>query len=250
MRRSTWPQPLHAGPPTPAPLPGPSPLRAAVLSKRCDLGHRTKLSIESRGGATGGARLNRRSAPFGCSADNRQTTQTIPVAALASDTSPGLGNVPECRFHGLVMPGTGSVRMASRALRRSAAAILRWPCSRRIAMAMLRRLARRSELVIGFDNPHDRREPCMVYIWSTSARPTHPTSPTGQARTTPRPCRGSVRTELHSRSGGSTVVRAGWFPGVSRCMVGWRWGPPGPSQGENNNDGFGDGLVQQLDEQW
>jgi hypothetical protein len=40
----------------------PSPLRAAVLSKRCDLGHRTKLSIESRGGATGGARLNRRSA--------------------------------------------------------------------------------------------------------------------------------------------------------------------------------------------
>jgi hypothetical protein len=40
------------------------------------------LSIESRGGATGGARLNRRSAPFGCSADNRQTTQTIPVAAL------------------------------------------------------------------------------------------------------------------------------------------------------------------------
>jgi hypothetical protein len=50
----------------------PSPVRAAVLSKRCDLGHRTKLSIESRGGATGGARLNRRSAPFGCSADNRQ----------------------------------------------------------------------------------------------------------------------------------------------------------------------------------
>jgi hypothetical protein len=65
----------------------PSPLRAAVLSKRCDLGHRTKLSIESRGGATGGARLNRRSAPFGCSADNRQTTQTIPVAALA-ETEP------------------------------------------------------------------------------------------------------------------------------------------------------------------
>jgi hypothetical protein len=183
----------------------PSPLRAAVLSKRCDPGHRTKLSIESRGGATAGARLNRRSAPFGCSADNRQTTQTIPVAALASDTSPGLGNVPECRFHGLVMPGTGSVRMASRALRRSAAAILRWPCSRRIAMAMLRRLARRSELVIGFDNPHDRRVPCAVYIWSTSARPTHPTSPTSQARTTPRPCRGPVRTELHSRSGGSTV---------------------------------------------
>jgi hypothetical protein len=66
----------------------PSPLRAAVLSKRCDLGHRTKLSIESRGGATGGARLNRRSAPFGCAADNRQTTQTIPVAALASAPQP------------------------------------------------------------------------------------------------------------------------------------------------------------------
>ncbi len=38
-------------------------MRAAVISKRCGLGHRTKLSIESRGGATGGARLNRRSAP-------------------------------------------------------------------------------------------------------------------------------------------------------------------------------------------
>jgi hypothetical protein len=62
----------------------PSPVRAAVRSKRCDLGHRTKLSIESRGGATNGARLNRRSAPFRCSADNRQTTQTIPVAALAT----------------------------------------------------------------------------------------------------------------------------------------------------------------------
>jgi len=35
----------------------PSPLRAALLPKRCDLGYRTKLSIESRGGATGGARL-------------------------------------------------------------------------------------------------------------------------------------------------------------------------------------------------
>jgi hypothetical protein len=69
----------------------PSPVRAAVRSKRCDLGHRTKLSRESRGGATGGARLNRRSAPFGCSADNRQTTQTIPVAALASWTGEATG---------------------------------------------------------------------------------------------------------------------------------------------------------------
>jgi hypothetical protein len=68
----------------------PSPLRAAVLSKRCDLGHRTKLSIASRGGATGGARLNRRSAPLGCSADNRQTTQTIPVMALVGGGDAGV----------------------------------------------------------------------------------------------------------------------------------------------------------------
>jgi hypothetical protein len=41
----------------------PSPFGAAIFSKRCDLGHRTKSSIERRGGATGEARLNRRSAP-------------------------------------------------------------------------------------------------------------------------------------------------------------------------------------------
>jgi hypothetical protein len=38
-------------------------VRRIETDQRCDLGHRTKLSIESRGGATGGARLNRRSAP-------------------------------------------------------------------------------------------------------------------------------------------------------------------------------------------
>jgi hypothetical protein len=53
----------------------------------------------------------------------------------------GLGKVPECRFHGLVMPRSGRTRVASRALRRSAAAMLRWPWARRRPMARLRRLA-------------------------------------------------------------------------------------------------------------
>src|SRR5918993_6052458 len=43
--------------------------------------------------------------------------------------------------HGLVMPSSGKTRVASRALRRSAAAMLRSPWARRMAMARLRRLA-------------------------------------------------------------------------------------------------------------
>jgi hypothetical protein len=55
--------------------------------------------------------------------------------------SQGLGNVPECRFDGPVMPSSGRTRVASRALRRSAAAMLRQPWRRRMPMARLRRLA-------------------------------------------------------------------------------------------------------------
>ena len=39
----------------------------------------------------------------------------------------GLGKVPECRFHELVMPRSARGRVASRALRRRAAAMLRSP---------------------------------------------------------------------------------------------------------------------------
>jgi hypothetical protein len=39
--------------------------------------------------------------------------------------SQGLGKVPECLVHGLVMPSSGRTRVASRAFRRSAAAMLR-----------------------------------------------------------------------------------------------------------------------------
>jgi hypothetical protein len=84
MRRSTWPQPLHAGPPTPASLSGPLPCPLPSSPSGATWAHHTKLSIESRGGATGGVRLNRRSATFGCSADNRQKTQTTPAAAPAT----------------------------------------------------------------------------------------------------------------------------------------------------------------------
>ena len=65
----------------------PSPLRCRTLQAVRPGPPYQVVDRESRGGATGGARLNRRSAPFGCSADNRQTTQTIPVAALA-ETEP------------------------------------------------------------------------------------------------------------------------------------------------------------------
>src|SRR5213593_151261 len=53
----------------------------------------------------------------------------------------GLGKVRACLVHGLVMPSSGRTRVASRALRRSAAAMLRCPCRRRTPMARLRRLA-------------------------------------------------------------------------------------------------------------
>src|SRR6266508_5885801 len=52
----------------------------------------------------------------------------------------GFVKVPECLVHGLVMPSRGRTRVASRALRRGAAAMLRWPCRRRMPMARLRRL--------------------------------------------------------------------------------------------------------------
>jgi hypothetical protein len=45
-------------------------------------------------------------------------------------------------FHGLVMPSSGRTRVASRALRRSAAAMMRQPRRPRMAMAKLRRLAK------------------------------------------------------------------------------------------------------------
>jgi hypothetical protein len=38
-----------------------------------------------------------------------------------------LGKVPDCLIHGLVLPRSGRTRVALRALRRSAAAMLRWP---------------------------------------------------------------------------------------------------------------------------
>src|SRR6266540_2705959 len=47
----------------------------------------------------------------------------------------------ECRVHGLVMPSSGRTRVASRALRRSAAAMLRWPRACRMPMARIRNLA-------------------------------------------------------------------------------------------------------------
>jgi hypothetical protein len=53
----------------------------------------------------------------------------------------GLGKVPECRFHGLVMPSSGRSRVASRAVRRRAAAMLRSPRACRMPMVRLRRLA-------------------------------------------------------------------------------------------------------------
>lgn len=45
-------------------------------------GQHSTLSIENRSSATGGARLKRRCAHPGCSADHCQTTQIFPVAAL------------------------------------------------------------------------------------------------------------------------------------------------------------------------
>src|SRR5215207_10499359 len=63
------------------------------------------------------------------------------VQTVREGPAQGLGKVPECRFHGLVMPRSGRTRVASRALRRSAAAMLRWPWARRRPMARLRRLA-------------------------------------------------------------------------------------------------------------
>jgi len=44
----------------------------------------------------------------------------------------GLGKVPECLVHGLVIPSRGRTRVASRAVPRSTAAMLRWPCCRRM----------------------------------------------------------------------------------------------------------------------
>jgi hypothetical protein len=49
----------------------------------------------------------------------------------------GLDKAPECLVHGLVMPSRGRARVASRALRRSVAAILRQPWRRRMPMARL-----------------------------------------------------------------------------------------------------------------
>jgi hypothetical protein len=46
--------------------------------------------------------------------------------------------------------------------------------------------ARSSELVMGLDNPHDHREPCLFYI---QLGPPTRLSPTRQARTMPRPWR-------------------------------------------------------------
>jgi hypothetical protein len=53
-----------------------------------------------------------------------------PLASVPAP--PGSRQVPECLVHGLVMPSSGRTRVASRALRRSAAAMLRWPCCRRM----------------------------------------------------------------------------------------------------------------------
>src|SRR6266540_2109266 len=55
--------------------------------------------------------------------------------------SQGLGKVRECLSHGLVMPSSARTRVASRALRRRAAAMLRSPWACRMPMARLRRLA-------------------------------------------------------------------------------------------------------------
>ena len=66
-----------------------------------------------------------------------------PVRAGVTDEGwpQGLGKVRECLVHGLVMPRSGRTRVASRPLRRSAAAMLRAPCRRRMPMARFLRLA-------------------------------------------------------------------------------------------------------------
>jgi hypothetical protein len=49
------------------------------------------------------------------------------ASLLAGDAEQGLGKVRDWLVHVLVMPRSGRTRVASRALRRSAAAMLRWP---------------------------------------------------------------------------------------------------------------------------
>jgi GDP-D-mannose 3',5'-epimerase len=78
---------------------------------------------------------------------------------------------------------------------------------------MMSRQARRSGLVMGFDSPHDRREPCLPYI---QTGPLTRPSPTSQARTTPRPChatilRNNALINIHT-------IEAARLQGVSRYL--------------------------------
>jgi hypothetical protein len=82
MRRSTWPQPLHVGPLTPAPSSGLLPCCRTLQAVRPG----PPYQVVDREPPWRDGRDATESAicPLGCSADNRQRTQTIPVAALDS----------------------------------------------------------------------------------------------------------------------------------------------------------------------